>query len=282
MDASLDDLVRRVDEDRWLATRFAQPPARARLIAIYAANYEIARTAEMVTEDTLGEIRLQFWRGAIDTLYGAPGATLPNTPLIVALREAVEGASLPREAFDLLIDARLMDFPETPFATWEELDAYVDATAGNIMYLAVKACAPDFDPDETQRSALLAAARAWGLCGLVRAFPYWARARRTFFPKKLMDHTGITASQVFDPKGHGPSAAARAVLDRATRALGDAQRLSSSLPPQAFPAIAYVTLAPRYIEILMRSGLLSGAESRQIGAMTRRIALVTATARGQL
>jgi hypothetical protein len=37
----LDTLVRRVEEDRWLAARFAPPLVRERLIAIYAVNYEI-------------------------------------------------------------------------------------------------------------------------------------------------------------------------------------------------------------------------------------------------
>ncbi|MBK8544168.1 MAG: hypothetical protein IPL62_11845 [Caulobacteraceae bacterium] len=46
----LDTLVRRVDEDRWLAARFAPPLVRERLIAIYAVNYEIARRRPCVKQ----------------------------------------------------------------------------------------------------------------------------------------------------------------------------------------------------------------------------------------
>ena len=56
--ADLDADVRRHDEDRWLASRFAPADVRARLIAIYALNYEIARTAEVVSTPALVEIRL--------------------------------------------------------------------------------------------------------------------------------------------------------------------------------------------------------------------------------
>ena len=65
MDEALDDLVRRVDEDRWLASRFAPADVRARLIALYAVNYEIARTAEVVREPGVGDIRLAWWRDAL-------------------------------------------------------------------------------------------------------------------------------------------------------------------------------------------------------------------------
>ncbi|MBC8107455.1 MAG: squalene/phytoene synthase family protein, partial [Anaerolineae bacterium] len=61
----LGTLVRRVDEDRWLASRFAPAPVRERLIALYAVNYEIARLSETVREAPLGDIRLEWWRSAL-------------------------------------------------------------------------------------------------------------------------------------------------------------------------------------------------------------------------
>jgi phytoene synthase len=282
MDSALDDLVRRVDEDRWLAAQFAAPAAKERLIALYAVNFEIARTAETVSENTLGEMRLQFWREALASIYGE-GEPPVSTPAVDALRGAILSADLPREPFNLLIDARMLDFPETPFATWDDLEAYVDATVGSVMLLAAKACAPDLSPTDSQKAAIAGAARAWGLCGLVRAYPFWSRARRTFFPKRLLDHTNITAADVFSLKmTHGPSAAARAVLDRAAKALQEAQRHAASLPTAAFPAVSYATLVPRYSEILMKTGILNGADSRRIGPLGRRLALVAATARGRI
>jgi 15-cis-phytoene synthase len=72
----LDRLVRRVDEDRWLALRFAPEEVRARLIALYAVNYEIARTAEIVSEPALGDIRLEWWRSALEQM--AEGSAPPH------------------------------------------------------------------------------------------------------------------------------------------------------------------------------------------------------------
>ena len=82
---ALDALVRRVDEDRWLATRFASADAREKLIALYAVYYEIAHSTEAVREATLGDIRLEWWRAGVEEIAeGKP----PRAPALGALRES--------------------------------------------------------------------------------------------------------------------------------------------------------------------------------------------------
>ena len=55
-DTDLDALVRRVDPDRWLASRFiADPKARTDVIALYAFNYELARVAGGVSNALMGD-----------------------------------------------------------------------------------------------------------------------------------------------------------------------------------------------------------------------------------
>ena len=69
---TLDDLVRRVDPDRWLASRFiADASARADVIALYAFNYELARVAGGVSNALMGEIRLTWWREAMEEIAAA-------------------------------------------------------------------------------------------------------------------------------------------------------------------------------------------------------------------
>ena len=59
-------LVRRHDRDRFLTALFAPAERREDLLALYAFNYEIAKTREVVSEPVLGQIRLQWWRETID------------------------------------------------------------------------------------------------------------------------------------------------------------------------------------------------------------------------
>ena len=61
--------LRRVDYDRYLCALFASPGPRAGMIALYAFSHEVAKISEVVSEPMLGEIRLQWWREAIDGIY---------------------------------------------------------------------------------------------------------------------------------------------------------------------------------------------------------------------
>lgn len=78
--------VRRYDHDRFLTSLFAPAARREGLLALYAFNVEIAKTAEVVSEAMLGQIRLQWWREAIEALYaGAP----PEHEVALADRKSV-------------------------------------------------------------------------------------------------------------------------------------------------------------------------------------------------
>jgi phytoene synthase len=156
---SLDDQVRRVDEDRWLASRFAPPDVRARLIVLYAINDEIARTAEVVKQAAIGDIRLAWWREALAEIYnGKPARSHPVLQAFAATRQDWSQA-----AFEALIDARARDLDAAPFADMAALQNYIDATAGAIMRLALQACGAQEESAD--------AAMAWGLVS-------WLRARR--------------------------------------------------------------------------------------------------------
>ena len=53
------------DRDRFLCSIFAPKGIREGLFTVLAFNVEIAKTREMVRENLLGEIRLQWWRDTI-------------------------------------------------------------------------------------------------------------------------------------------------------------------------------------------------------------------------
>ena len=99
---TLDDLVRRVDPDRWLATRFiADPAARADVVALYGLNYELARVAGGVSNALMGEIRLTWWREAMEEIAaGKPPRKHPNV-------EALAASGFDPNALAVLADAPL-------------------------------------------------------------------------------------------------------------------------------------------------------------------------------
>jgi len=244
----LDAEVRRHDEDRWLASRFAPTEVRARLVAIYAVNHEIARTADVVTQPALGDIRLAWWREALVEL--AAGKEPRAHPTLQAFTAAARHAALSFEAWERLIEARARDFEAEPFATWVDLETYVDATAGGVMRLAIAACG---DKSGACEPLVRAAAQAWGCVGLLRAEAHWRARGRSWSPRE----------------GGG----AEALRARAESAL--AQMRAERLPAQVFPAIGYVALAPMYLRALARG-------RGELPLLQRQFKLIAAAATGRV
>ena len=80
------DLVRRADPDRFAAVMLAPAGRRDALFTLLAFNQEIAKTREVVSEPTIGLIRLQWWRDAVAEAYeGQPRRHQVVTPLATVL-----------------------------------------------------------------------------------------------------------------------------------------------------------------------------------------------------
>jgi phytoene synthase len=100
----LDAVVRRVDPDRWLASRFiADARARADVVAIYAFEHELARALAVTREPLMAEIRLTWWADAIAEIF--EGRPVRRHPVTLALAETVKRHDLPRGPFDALVEA---------------------------------------------------------------------------------------------------------------------------------------------------------------------------------
>ena len=141
----LDSLVRRVDPDRWLASRFiADEEARADVIVLYAFDYELSRVHKVTTQPLLGEIRLTWWAEALAEIF--EGRTVRRHPVTLALQHAVARRRLSREPLDALVDARL------PELEGQSADALAAATA--VMTLAVQVLG-------AAEADIHAAARGW-------------------------------------------------------------------------------------------------------------------------
>ena len=74
------------------------------MIALYAFDDELARIPAAVTEPLLGEIRLTWWREALDEIF--EGRPVRRHPATQALAEAVGRRKLARQPLEAMIDAR--------------------------------------------------------------------------------------------------------------------------------------------------------------------------------
>lgn len=210
----VDAAVRRADPDRWRASLFITDlDARADVIAIYAVNRELAHIVDTVREPFVGEIRLAWWREAVDGVFA--GEEPRPHPVVRRLAVAVSRRGLDRTPIDRLIEARSDDLEPRPFADEAALNAYIEATAGAIMTLAACVLGAADAP------AVAPAARAWALAGL-------QRNRQADLADRL-------------PRGWSVDI----VRARVAQALAEARK-AAAVPVEAFPAIAYAALAKAY------------------------------------
>lgn len=152
----LDALIRRVDPDRWLSSRFVSAvDARADLIVLYAYDNELARAPRTASSALLGEMRLTWWREALDEIFA--GRPVRRHPTAEALARIVATRGLSREPLETMIDARYRELDPTPMTEAELLDWARD-TGG----LSAQLAAQVLDP-ATDAKMALAGGSAWSL-----------------------------------------------------------------------------------------------------------------------
>lgn len=243
-------LVKRVDPDRFLLAVAAPADARPALFALYAFNAEVAKTREVVSEAMLGDIRLQWWREAIEECYAGRAR---RHEVVQPLAEAIAAHKPDRALFDALIDARARDLDDAPIESLEAFEAYAEATSGNLIRLAAQM----LDVEETAESAKAArhVGIAYALVGQIRALPFTLPHRRTMLPREPLRAAGADEQLLYKAAPASEIAAGvRALLDAADRHLKDARALRADTPRAATPAFLAARLAQAYVTQLRRRG----------------------------
>jgi len=275
--SSLADFLRRHDRDRYLCALFAPANRRAAVIALYAFNYEIAKTREVVSEPLLGRIRLQWWREALDEAYG--GALVREHEVMTPLGAAIRRHRLSREHFDAMVDARELDLEDAPPASLAALEDYCAATSGRLQRLVLEVLdAGGEDAAEAAREVGI----AYALAGLVRAIPFHARARRSYIPAEIATEVGLDPAALLELKPSPALAAAVArLIERARRHLASARSRRPLVQANALPALLPARAASGYlrdVEAVRGDAFdprLGASSSRTVlrlawGALTRR------------
>ena len=127
------DLVRKGDPDRFAAAMATPVAARRVLFPLYAFNLEVARAPWVASEPMIGEMRLQWWRDALDEI--GSGGPVRRHEVVTPLAEALDAKGA--RALDGLIAARRWDLYTDPFGDDAAFDAYIGA-GGTLMWTAAR------------------------------------------------------------------------------------------------------------------------------------------------
>lgn len=202
-------IVERADPMRFRTVMAAPVAARAPLFALYAFNVEVARAPWVTAEPMIAEMRLQWWRDALEEI-GAGGAVRAHevtTPLAQVLSQSQGGA------LDRLVAARRWDIYRDAFEDEAHFDSYIDNTAGLLMWTAAQALGAPPKAEKRVRDLAFGA----GVAAYLRAVPALEAAGRI----PLLNGTGAGIS---------------ALAKRAQRRLCQA-RVPKDARPALWPAI---------------------------------------------
>jgi phytoene synthase len=187
----LSALVRASDRPRYFAALFAPAGCRGEILALYGLAAEIARIPDQVSDATLGQMRLQFWR---DGLKAGAAAGQGETPALRAVAAALRRHGSAPDALTPLIDARSADlYADAPptLADLEELIAKMQAPLFRLAAEITGAAGPEI------ATAARHAGIAYGLARRLADFPIERARGRTILPLQLLELEGMSEAEVF-------------------------------------------------------------------------------------
>ncbi len=239
------DQVRIHDRDRYLTALFAPDSRRDALFALYAFNLEISRVRETISERLIGEMRLQWWRDALDVIYG--GANPPAHPVAEALALAIRTHRLERMLFDHLIDARALDLDDAPPDDLPTLIGYARDTSATLVQLAMGVLEGPAAAASADGVGI-----AYALTGLLRAVPFHASQKRLYLPRTVCEAAGVNIGRLFEMKpDENLRAAVKSIAVEARAQLARAR--SHSAPRRALAALLPAVIAEAALNRLERA-----------------------------
>ncbi|GFZ95817.1 MAG: phytoene synthase [Rhodobacteraceae bacterium] len=246
-------IVERGDPDRFAATMAAPVEARAVLFPIYAFNIEVARAPWLTQESMIAEMRLQWWRDALEEIR--TGGTVRRHEVVTPLSRVLDAESA--EALDRLVGARRWDVYRDAFEDAEHFDRYIDETSGHLMLACGRALGGM--PEDVAMNAGYAA----GLVQFLRAVPELEAQGRI---------------PLVDGRAEAVTALARSGLER----LAKARAQLDAVPKAARPALLAAWQAGPLLELAAKEPARVAEGQLQISEFRRRARLMRAALTGRI
>ncbi len=245
-------LVHRADPDRFMAAMAAPVAARPVLFPIYALNVEVARAPWVTQETMIAEMRLQWWRDALQEIVSGPTVRRHEviTPLSQILSPHLAGM------MDEYVAVRRWDIYRDPFEDDAHFDAYIDHSAGTLMVASAQALGP------ADEEMLRDYGYAVGIANWFRAIPDLEARGRI-------------------PLLNGTAEGVRALAQKALQRLARARAARSGISDAARPALIAGWQADWVLRrVLARPQCVAEGKLTQ-GEIRRRLSLMRVAATGR-
>ena len=125
------------DSPSYTLAHFINPRMIPAYMAIRAFNIELTRIPDVVSNPTIGSMRMQFWRQTIDSTFAEKP---PEEPVAILLASYIyQGHKLSKTWFHRIINTRDHQLSHPGFASLTDLESYAESTYSTLLYLSLSA-----------------------------------------------------------------------------------------------------------------------------------------------
>jgi phytoene synthase len=240
------DLVHKADRDRYISALFAPDAKRRHVFALYAFNIELSRIRDSIKEPGLGEVRLEWWRETIESIYAG---VVPDHPVAQALHGAIEEGELTKLGFTNMIEARAFDLYDDPMPSLDALEGYLGETSCSLIQMASLVLAGK--PAASAADAAGHAGIAYGIVGLLRMIAIHRSRGQCYLPVDVLARHDVLPAHILA----GRMSSAIRIVVREMREVARSHLLTArerlgGVPPAALPAFLHVSLVDIYLKRL--------------------------------
>ncbi|XP_068585991.1 NADH dehydrogenase (ubiquinone) complex I, assembly factor 6 isoform X2 [Cebidichthys violaceus] len=222
------ELVRSRDYDGYVSSLLLPEEARRSSLALRAFNVELAQVKDSVSQKTIGLMRMQFWKAAVEEIYRDEP---PNQPVSAELWRAVRKHYLTKRWLLRIITEREKDLDDRAYRNLQELETYSENTQSSLIYLLLECLGLKNVHADHAASHI---GKAQGIVTCLRATPYHGSRRKVYLPMDVCMLHG--ASQEDFIRGSREQNVRDVVYDIASQAhvhLQHARSFSNNVPKAA-------------------------------------------------
>lgn len=242
------DLVRSRDYDGFVSSLLLPEEARRSSLALRAFNVELAQVKDSVSQKTIGLMRMQFWKTAIEEIYRDEP---PNQPVSNELWRAVRKHYLTKRWLLRIITEREKDMDDRAYRNLQELEKYSENTQSSLLYLLLECLGVKNVHADHAASHI---GKAHGIVTCLRATPYNSSRRKVYLPMDICMLHG--ASQEDFIRGSREQSIRDVTYDIASQAhvhLEHARSFSHDVPAAATPAFLQTVVLEDYLQRVRRA-----------------------------
>ncbi|XP_075995137.1 NADH dehydrogenase (ubiquinone) complex I, assembly factor 6 isoform X2 [Genypterus blacodes] len=203
---------------------------------------------DSTSQTTIGLMRMQFWKTAIDEIYSDHP---PNHPVAMELWRAVRKHQLTKRWLQRIITDREKDLEDRAYRNLKELETYAENTHASLLYLLLECLGVRSVHADHAASHI---GKAHGIVTCVRATPYHSSRRKVYLPLDICMLHG--ASQEDFLRGSREQDVRDVVYDIASQAhvhLQHARSFSHDVPAAATPAFLQTVVLEDFLQRVRRA-----------------------------